>query len=175
MGGPKGHRAPASLGAAAVQAYVEGGYFAGNIAPNSEMPNASSIDDLRSAFGADFYNLSPREAAESILSEKEKHARELIGQARILPEHIQMVEKLQSLRNNPDKMVIIYRGIPLSAPAKINAGDWVSLSRKYAENQGSIWNNGEFKIARKRVPAGTVYAKPGYLLGLGYDPYKRRR
>ena len=42
---------------------------------------------------------------------------------------------LRSIQNNPEAEVTIYRSVP-DGVASINNGDWVSLSREYAKNEG---------------------------------------
>jgi hypothetical protein len=84
------------------------------------------------------------------------------------------LDQLRRVRGKPDEMVDIYRATHHSAPHEINEGDWVSLSRKYAEQHAyaeSVDDEPErqYVVHHARVPAHTVrdagtdqYREQGY-------------
>lgn len=66
-------------------------------------------------------------------------------------------ESLQALlasRGNPDDLIWIYRGVPPEA-TKINEGDWISLSKTYAEDHSAgrtSWKTGKpWKVIKMKV------------------------
>jgi ribosomal protein S18 acetylase RimI-like enzyme len=52
----------------------------------------------------------------------------------------------------------------------INPGDWVTISRKYAQEHGEANLNGKFKIVSKTVRAKDIYTAGDSFLEWGYDP-----
>lgn len=79
-------------------------------------------------------------------------------------------QAILSARNNPDELVTIYRAVPRQAEDVINAGDWVTPSRSYAEAHGLGPLNGDYKILEMQVPARQVYTNADSLNEFGYDP-----
>lgn len=77
---------------------------------------------------------------------------------------------MQSLRGKPDAEVTIYRAVPKGVGDDINPGDWVSLSKKYAEQHGESVLNGDYKIISKKVAAKEVYTNADSLDEWGYWP-----
>ena len=55
-------------------------------------------------------------------------------------------------KGKPDAEVEIYRAVPKGVK-NINSGDWVTTSRKYAEDHGENALNGEYEIISKKVKA----------------------
>ncbi len=53
---------------------------------------------------------------------------------------------------------------------KINAGDWVSLTKEYAKEHGKNSLNNNYKILSKKVSAKDVYTDGNDLNEFGYDP-----
>ena len=53
---------------------------------------------------------------------------------------------------------------------EINPGDWVTISRKYAQEHGHSSLNGKFKIKSKLVRASQVFTDGNSLHEQGYDP-----
>lgn len=69
---------------------------------------------------------------------------------------------LKQIRNQPDALVTIYRGVPDGVGQKINPGDWVTLSPEYASDYG--------RVVSAKVPAKHLYANGDSLLEQGYFP-----
>lgn len=55
-------------------------------------------------------------------------------------------------------------------PIKINPGDWVSISKKYAMEHGRDNLNGNFKIISKTVPAKHLHTDGNSFAEWGYNP-----
>jgi hypothetical protein len=77
---------------------------------------------------------------------------------------------LQSLANDPDAKVTIYRAIPSDADGKINAGDWVTVNRDYAQLHGDSVLLGNYVIVSEEVPASDVFTNADSIHEQGYDP-----
>lgn len=58
-------------------------------------------------------------------------------------------------------------------PVKINSGDWVSISRKYAMDHGRDNLGGNFKIISKTVPARHLYTDGNSFAEWGYNPEEK--
>jgi len=77
---------------------------------------------------------------------------------------------INSLRNNPDKMVTIYRAIPDDINADINAGDWVGITPEYAKMHGESRFDGKYKILKKQVKASEIHNNGDSIHEWGYNP-----
>ena len=53
---------------------------------------------------------------------------------------------------------------------KIDAGDWVTLSKDYAVLHGESTLRGDYKILTKEVPARTLFTDGNSIFEFGYDP-----
>jgi hypothetical protein len=51
-----------------------------------------------------------------------------------------------------------------------NAGDWVTITKKYAVEHGEGALGGEYKILTKTVPAKTLWTNGDSLYEFGYNP-----
>lgn len=76
------------------------------------------------------------------------------------------------LRGKPNKLVQIFRSVPLDAPKRINPGDWVTLSRAYAQKHGR-GNLGRYRTVSKLVHARDVFTAGDSIAEWGYDPQPR--
>lgn len=86
-----------------------------------------------------------------------------------------MHDKINRLRGKPKKMILIYRAIPHGLRgAKINRGDWVTLSKKYAMDHGRSALNGKYRILTKIANAEDVYTNGDSWHEWGYDPPRGR-
>ena len=77
---------------------------------------------------------------------------------------------INSLRNNPDKMVTIYRAIPDDINADINSGDWVGITPEYAKMHGESRFDGKYKILKKEVKASEIHNNGDSIHEWGYNP-----
>jgi hypothetical protein len=76
----------------------------------------------------------------------------------------------QSYRNQPDRPVTIYRAAPKGVE-EINPGDWVAISREYAEHHGEGRLNGNYTLLSKTVPAKHVRTPADSPSEWGYFPH----
>lgn len=77
---------------------------------------------------------------------------------------------LQAYRNEPDAPVTIYRAVPANVDANdINAGDWVTINKAYADMHGQGFDGG-YKIIKKQVKAKDIYTNGDSIHEWGYDP-----
>ena len=75
---------------------------------------------------------------------------------------------LNKARGNPRQEVPVYRAVPLNVD-DINAGDWVTTSRRYAEMHGDNALGGEYKILEQNARAGDLQSE-GYPYEFGFNP-----
>lgn len=70
-----------------------------------------------------------------------------------------VLQLARQARGNPATPITVYRAVPsdLPAEAQINPGDWVAVSKKYAEGHGEGPLNGAYRILSKKVPAGEIF------------------
>jgi hypothetical protein len=69
-------------------------------------------------------------------------------------------------KGNPDAEIEVFRAVPKGVK-DINSGDWVTTSKKYANNHGENILNGEYEIVSKKVKANTLSSE-GYPYEFGY-------
>ncbi|MBO5698805.1 MAG: hypothetical protein J6R79_02215 [Bacteroidaceae bacterium] len=70
---------------------------------------------------------------------------------------------------NPDAMVKVYRAMPADVKeSQIRNGDWVTTSRRYAEEHGMMVN-GRKKIIEAEVPAKHLWTDGNDIYEWGYD------
>ena len=81
----------------------------------------------------------------------------------------QVIRLFMSLQGKPEAQVKIYRAVPNKAMG-INAGDWVTISRRYAKKHGESTLRGEYEVAEEEVSAKTLYTDANSLYEFGYDP-----
>lgn len=70
-------------------------------------------------------------------------------------------------KGKPDADVTVYRAVPKGVK-NINSGDWVTTSKKYAQDHGESALNGEYEIVSKKVKAKTLSSE-GYPYEFGYN------
>lgn len=77
---------------------------------------------------------------------------------------------IKAARGNPDTEITVYRSIPKDIKgAGINAGDWVTPSRSYAESHGERALGGDYQIIEQKVRAGDLFTE-GDINEWGFDP-----
>jgi GNAT superfamily N-acetyltransferase len=119
---------------------------------------ANSIDDLSDIYPDDVYN--------------ESLALRYYGTGDKAMD-AESVRIIASLKDNPDAYVIIYRSVPEGVD-DINAGDWVSINREYAESHGASWvDNGKYTIIEEEVRARDIVTNGDSIHEWGYDPNGR--
>ncbi|MBK8168161.1 MAG: hypothetical protein IPK64_19615 [bacterium] len=83
---------------------------------------------------------------------------------------------VQKFKGKPDAKVTIYRAVSAKIEdAKINPGDWVTISKKYAEMHGDRFDEGS-KIISMQVAASDIFTNGDSIHEWGYSPegYVRR-
>ena len=73
-------------------------------------------------------------------------------------------------KGKPDATVEIYRAVPKGVSDEINAGDWVTLTKEYAQEHGQGPLKGDYKIIKKKVKASDIYTNADSIHEWGYDP-----
>ena len=78
---------------------------------------------------------------------------------------------LSSIRQGGrDVTVKVYRAVPTTMKeGKLRNGDWVSLSRRYAEMHGNYALNGKYRIMEDEVPAKDIWWDGNDVNEFGYD------
>lgn len=76
--------------------------------------------------------------------------------------------KAKAYRGEPDAPITIYRAVPVDAGDEINAGDWVAITKSYAEDHGE--GLGDFKVISKQVKAGEIFTSGDSIQEWGYWP-----
>ena len=78
---------------------------------------------------------------------------------------------LSSIRQGErDVTVKVYRAVPTTMKeGKLRNGDWVSLSRRYAEMHGNHALNGKYRIMEDEVPAKDIWWDGNDVNEFGYD------
>ncbi|MEX0385882.1 DUF7178 family protein [Spiribacter onubensis] len=117
--------------------------------PLSAERGASTLDDLTTSFPDDIYT----EGAARVYGS---------GDLR----EIDVMRTIRRVRGKPGAMVTVHRGVPKGV-SDINAGDWVTLSRPYAQD---VADEIDGSVISKRVPAESVTAWADSLLENGYYP-----
>jgi hypothetical protein len=79
------------------------------------------------------------------------------------------IEVIQSIRGNPDKEITIYRALPKGVK-DINAGDWVTTTREYAEQHAKY--DPDYVVISKKVKAKDIATDGNSIHEFGYDPQK---
>lgn len=85
--------------------------------------------------------------------------------------NMESLNALRKVRNNPEGKLKIYRASPGS---KINPGDWVTLSKKYAEEHLERSLNGNGKILEMTVKAKDVLFAGDDINEFGYFPENKK-
>lgn len=79
------------------------------------------------------------------------------------------LQVINRVRGNPNADVVIYRAVHSSIPTDtINEGDWVTLTREYADEHGNHALRGEYKVLTKTVKAADLYTDGNSLQEWGY-------
>lgn len=88
-----------------------------------------------------------------------------------LPSDGESYAMVQRLRGHPNRPVTIYRSVPKSlAKPKINRGDWVAISSRYAVEHGRANLRNDFRVLSKTVFARDLFTAGDCISEWGYDP-----
>jgi hypothetical protein len=110
----------------------------------------SSGDNLTNTFGEDIYS---------------GKAKQYFGTGSTYDE--KAISIIQSMRDNPEKQVTIYRAVPKSVKS-INATDWVTTTREYAQEH--LEGEKGWHILSKKVKAKDIATDGNSIHEFGYDP-----
>jgi hypothetical protein len=136
---------------------TRGNYIGGHSAPQLE-PGAS-LDDPRTMFGGnDIYT---------------RNAMQYFGTGDNKMD-AQSIAAIQKLKGKPSADVYIYRAVPENAPNEIGAGDWVTISEKYAKQHGESALGGKYKIVKEKVKAGELATDGNSIHEWGWWPSDSR-
>lgn len=92
-------------------------------APNSNDGYSNSMDKIDASYGSDGSIYSNQAAY--YYGEGREYDRKAIS-------------VIKSARNNPDKIIKIYRAVPATVKdTRMRNGDWVAITKEYAEEHGS--------------------------------------
>jgi hypothetical protein len=80
------------------------------------------------------------------------------------------INKIWSLKGNPDAEVEVFRAVPLDVKEGINKGDWVSPSLKYAQMHGENRFDGKYRIIKIKAKAKDLYTDGNSIHEWGFDP-----
>jgi len=86
------------------------------------------------------------------------------------PVDLKAINIIHSYRGKPNKNVKIYRAVPKGSNAKINKGDWVTITKEYAEDHGRSNLGGNYEIVSKVVKAKDIYSEANSIHEFGYSP-----
>lgn len=80
------------------------------------------------------------------------------------------MRQIMLVRGNPDAMVTVYRAVPPGVHV-VNPGDWVTLSRDYAQQHAMNDTDPEkdWPVLEYQVPASRVFTDGNDLAEYGYD------
>lgn len=79
-------------------------------------------------------------------------------------------EALTAIDRGENPTVTIYRAVPKSLKeGRVRNGDWVTLSKSYAEQHGNHALEGNYRIMEEVVPAGNLYWDGNDINEWGYD------
>jgi hypothetical protein len=81
----------------------------------------------------------------------------------------EMHQIILAVKGKPEAEVTVYRAIPKGMSETINAGDWVTPYRPYAESHGERFEGG-FDILSKKVRAGELFTEGNSLFEFGWGP-----
>ena len=122
-------------------------------APNQE--SGVSLDKADSAFGGDG----------SIYASM---AVQYFGEGRAYDR--KALAAISRAKNNPNTMVTAYRAVPNSVQeTQLRNGDWVTLTREYAQEHGERTFDGGFRVISQRVPASHLFTNGDSIHEFGYD------
>ena len=81
------------------------------------------------------------------------------------------VKIIREMQKNPDADVTIYRTVPKDIDVdSINFGDWVALTKDYADEHGKARFDGQYKIIEQVVKASDLYTDGNSIHEWGYSP-----
>lgn len=134
-------------------------YRMSHTAPNSTDGLSQNLTDMTELFGG-----------EAVYGNRAAH---LFGDDEYFDTNT-MLSTIRRARNNPEMLVTIYRAIPKQIKGvHVRNGDWITLSKAYAENHGlREFDKGGYRIIEEQVPAKYVWNNGDSIYEFGYDDGK---
>lgn len=124
-------------------------------APNSQDGYSNSMDNIDKSYGSDG----------SIYSQQAVY---YYGEGREYDN--KAISIIRSAKNNPDKMIKIYRAVPKDIKdMRVRNGDWVAIVKEYAIEHGSRVLDDNFRIIENTVPAKQLFNNGDSINEWGYD------
>lgn len=124
-------------------------------APNGSDGYSNSMDNIDSSYGSDG----------SIYS---ANAVYYYGEGRAYDS--KAIAVIRSAKNNPDKIITIYRAVPKSIEdTRMRNGDWVAIVKEYAREHGDRVLDGDYRIIENKVPAKYLYSNGDSINEWGFD------
>ena len=133
-----------------------------------ERQEGASLDNLENIYPEDIY--SDRGA-------------DYYGSSVYREDDLEAIKIIQEARGNPDKEITIYRAVPADVK-KINAGDWVTITKGYAETHAEIvatdgWmglagDMQDTRILKMKVRAGDLHSEGNSIQEWGWNPKSLR-
>ena len=81
---------------------------------------------------------------------------------------------IRSVRNNPEADVKVYRAVPADVKeSEVRTGDWVALSKGYADMHGKRTLDGDYRVIKQTVKAKNLFTEGNDLNEWGYDDGKQ--
>lgn len=124
-------------------------------APNSQDGYSNSMDNIDKSYGSDG----------SIYSQQAVY---YYGEGREYDN--KAISIIKSAKNNPEKMIKIYRAVPNSIKdTRVRNGDWVAIVKEYAIEHGGRVLDDDFRIIENTVPAKHLFSNGDSINEWGYD------
>lgn len=134
---------------------VDTSYRGSHGAPNRDDGVSSPGHDLTNTFPSDIYSDRAARLYSSGYKDIDREA----------------VDIIHSVHNKPNAKVMIYRAVPNKASIEvINPGDWVAITKGYADYHGESNLNNEYKVLIKEVRAKDIWNNADSIQEWGYDP-----
>ncbi len=124
-------------------------------APNSTDGYSHSMPEIDKAYGGDG----------SIYSQQAAY---YYGEGRSYD--TKTIAVIRTAKYNPDKLISIYRAVPTNIKdTRVRNGDWVAITREYAQEHGWRVLDDDFRIIENKVPAKHLYSNGDSINEWGYD------
>ena len=81
------------------------------------------------------------------------------------------VKIMRDMAKNPAGEITVYRAVPSGTNAgQLNYGDWVAITKDYADEHGQARFNGDYKVIEQKVKTADVYTDGNSIHEWGYAP-----
>lgn len=81
------------------------------------------------------------------------------------------VKAIRDMQKNPDAEITVYRAVPSELKdSSLNFGDWITLTRDYADEHGKARFNNDYAVVSQKVKASDLYTDGNSIHEWGYSP-----